>query len=200
VAPGTPEPPGYEWHSLRDLGVRWSTDEWSLGGRSVQLVEWWRTSRFCGRCGTPTEAAPEDRSMRCPRCRLTAYPRIAPAVIVLVVKGDEILLAQGAGFRGIYSALAGFVEPGETLEQTVRREVGEEVGLELGDVRYLASQSWPFPHSLMIGFQADWQSGEINVDGVEIVEAGWFTADDLPPIPGRIAIARHMIDQWLASR
>jgi NAD+ diphosphatase len=199
VAPGTPEPPGHEWRSLFELAA-WGTDEWALAGRAIQLVEWWRTSRFCGRCGTPTEPSASDRSMRCPRCQLSAYPRLAPAVIVLVRKGKEILLAQGAGFRGTFSCLAGFVEPGETLEQTVHRELDEEVGIKVGQVRYVASQAWPFPHSLMIGFHADWISGELAADGVEIVEAGWWTADNLPQLPPPLSIARQLIDNWLSSR
>jgi NAD+ diphosphatase len=138
--------------------------------------------------------------MRCPACGLVAYPRLAPAMITLVTRGDEALLARGVQFRApMYSCLAGFVEPGESLEQAVVREVREEVGVEVGDVRYQASQPWPFPHSLMIGFRAEWVSGDIEIDPSEIVDAQWFRYDELPSIPPRISIARRLIDDWLAA-
>jgi len=172
--------------------------EWMVAGRAVQLVEWARTHRFCGRCGTPTEQHPAERSMRCPACGLTAFPRLAPAMITLVTRGDSALLARGVNFRGpTYSCLAGFVEPGESLEGAVVREVREEVGIEVGDVRYWGSQPWPFPHSLMVGFTAKWQSGEIEIDPTEIVDAQWFRRDEVPEIPPRISIARKLIDAWL---
>ncbi len=171
---------------------------WTLAGRAVQLVEWDRTTRFCGRCGTPTEPAPGERARRCPGCGLLAFPRLAPAVITLVERDGEALLAHGRSFPiPMYSCIAGFVEPGETLEEAVRREVQEEVGVELADVRYVASQPWPFPHSLMLGFEATWGSGEIRIDEHEIVHAAWFRADDLPAIPPGLSIARRLIDDWV---
>jgi NAD+ diphosphatase len=164
-------------------------------------VEWSRTHRFCGRCGTATEQSPGERAKRCPACGLLAFPRLAPAVITLVERGDEVLLANGVSFGApTYSCLAGFVEPGENLEEAVRREVGEEVGVQLGDVRYFASQPWPFPHSLMVGFQATWAAGEIEIDPEEIVDAGWFRADAMPLIPPGLSIARWLIDDWLRRR
>jgi NAD+ diphosphatase len=193
-------PDGYEWQPLRDLGAQLDTPSWMLAGRAVQLVEWARTSRFCGRCGTATELSTRERAARCPRCELNAYPRLAPAIIVTVERGDAILLGQGRGFQGMYSALAGFAEPGETLEEAVRREVQEEVGVEVGLIRYFDSQPWPFPHSLMIGFFATWLSGEIRVDGEEIVDAKWFRADDLPTIPPPLSIARRLIDDWVGRQ
>ena len=175
-------------------------DEWLVAGRAVQLVEWARTHRFCGRCGTPTEQQHGERAMRCPMCGLLAFPRLAPAMITLVSRGDEVLLARGVQFRNpVYSCLAGFVEPGESLEGAVVREVREEVGVEVDGVRYWGSQPWPFPHSLMIGFTAEWKSGEIDIDPTEIVDARWFRRDDLPPIPPPISIARKLIDAWLAG-
>jgi NAD+ diphosphatase len=171
---------------------------WTLAGRAVQLVEWDRTTRYCGRCGTPTEAAPGERARRCPSCGLLAFPRLAPAVITLVERDGEALLAHGRAFPvPMYSCIAGFVEPGETLEEAVHREVQEEVGVELADVRYVASQPWPFPHSLMVGFEATWGSGEISIDEHEIVHAAWFRADDLPAIPPGLSIARRLIDDWV---
>jgi NAD+ diphosphatase len=125
---------------------------------------------------------------------------LAPAVIVLVRKGDQALLAAGRGFRGgMYSALAGFVEAGENLEEAVHREVEEEVGIRLRDVRYVGSQPWPFPHSLMVGFRAEWEGGDIRPDGTEILDAAWWSVDDLPPIPPAMSIARTLIDQWVAD-
>jgi NAD+ diphosphatase len=171
---------------------------WTLAGRAVQLVEWERTHRYCGRCATPTEEAAGERARRCPACGLLAFPRLAPAVITLIERGDEALLARGRAFPvPMYSCIAGFVEPGETMEEAVHREVREEVGVELADVRYIASQPWPFPHSLMIGFEATWASGDIEVDGDEIIDAQWFRADDLPMIPPGMSIARTLIDRWV---
>jgi NAD+ diphosphatase len=172
---------------------------WTLAGRAVQLVEWERTHRYCGRCATPTEPATGERARRCPACGLLAFPRLAPAVITLIERDGEALLARGRAFPvPMYSCVAGFVEPGETLEEAVRREVLEEVGVHLADVRYTASQPWPFPHSLMIGFEATWASGEIEIDETEIVDAQWFRADDLPMIPPGMSIARTLIDRWVA--
>ena len=172
---------------------------WTLAGRAVQLVEWERTTRFCGRCGGPTEPADGERARRCPACGLLAFPRLAPAVITLIERGGEALLARGRSFPvPMYSCVAGFVEPGETLEEAVHREVREEVGVELAEVRYTASQPWPFPHSLMIGFEATWASGDIAIDEAEIVDAQWFRPDELPMIPPGMSIARTLIDRWVA--
>jgi NAD+ diphosphatase len=185
---------------LRSFFGRAGEIEWLVAGRAVQLVEWARTHRFCGRCGTPTTQQEGERAMRCPACSLLAFPRIAPAMITLVTRGEEALLARGVQFQSaMYSCLAGFVEPGESLEGAVVREVREEVGVEVGNVRYWGSQPWPFPHSLMVGFTAEWQSGEIDVDPTEIVEARWFRRDELPMIPPSISIARKLIDGWLAG-
>ncbi len=179
---------------------RASEVEWMIAGRAVQIVEWARTHRFCGRCGAATAQQAGDRSMRCPACGLLAFPRLAPAMITLVTRGDEVLLARGVNFRSpLYSCLAGFVEPGESLEGAVVREVREEVGVEVGDVRYWGSQPWPFPHSLMVGFTAQWVSGEIDIDPTEIVDAQWFTRDAMPAIPPSISIARKLIDAWFAG-
>lgn len=173
---------------------------WAIAGRAVQLVEWDRTHRFCGRCGTPTEPVEAERSRRCPACRLLAFPRLAPAMIVLVERGDELLLARGKAFPvPMYSCLAGFVEPGESVEDAVIREVREEVGVTVGDVRYQSSQPWPFPHSLMLGFRATYVSGDIVCDPTEIVDANWYRPDALPTIPPSISIARKLIDAWLAE-
>jgi NAD+ diphosphatase len=198
VAKETEAPGGTRFVPLRELRSEMDEARWALAGRAVQLVEWARTSRFCGRCGTPTVSSPGERGLRCPSCGLIAYPRLAPAVITLVERDGEVLLANGRNFGApMYSCVAGFVEPGETLEETVHREVGEEVGVKLGQVRYFGSQPWPFPHSLMLGFLAEWESGDIVIDPVEIADAGWFSADAMPLIPPRMSIARLLIDDWL---
>jgi NAD+ diphosphatase len=177
-----------------------SVDEttWIAAGRAVQLVEWARTHRFCGRCAAPTEESPGERSRRCPSCGLLAFPRLAPAVITLIERDDgTALLARNARWPNrMYSCLAGFVEPGETLEDAVRREVREEVGIELDGLRYHSSQPWPFPHSLMLGFEARYGSGEIACDGEEIADARWFLPQELPDLPGPVSIARRLIDAW----
>jgi NAD+ diphosphatase len=188
---------------LFSLFGRVSEPEWIAAGRAVQIAEWARTHKFCGRCGTPTEPRDNERAMKCPACGLMAFPRLAPAMITLVTRGEpgpdqEALLARGVLFRGpLYSCLAGFIEPGETMEGAVVREVMEEVGVLVGNVRYQSSQPWPFPHSLMVGFRADWISGDIVCDPTEIVDAQWYTRDSLPNLPGKISIARKLIDNWL---
>ena len=189
---------GFAFVDLFSLHPTVGERKWAVAGRAVQLVDWMRSHRFCGRCGAETEAAPGERARRCPSCGLLAFPRLAPAVITLVQRDEEALLARGVTFGvPMYSCIAGFVEPGETLEEAVAREVREEVGIEVRDVRYHASQPWPFPHSLMLGFRANWAAGEIRIDPSEIVDAGWFRRDELPPIPPGISIARALIDTWL---
>lgn len=188
--------------ALRALYGRLNEVEWTVAGRAVQLVEWDRTHRFCGRCGNETGPSSQERSRRCPHCGLTAFPRLAPAIIVLIERdgpdGPEALLARGRQFPiPMYSCLAGFVEPGETLEEAVEREVFEEVGLEVDDVQYVASQPWPFPHSLMLGFTARWAGGDIVLDETEIADANWYRADDLPMVPPGMSIARRLIDAWV---
>jgi len=195
VAADTVAPPGTAWEGLRTLFSVLDDAHFALAGRALQIVDWDRTHRFCGRCGTPTVPKPDERVRACPACRLTAYPRVAPAIMALIRKGNEILLGRGPHFpAGMYSALAGFVEPGESLEQCVAREVLEEVGLEVANIRYFASQPWPFPHSLMIAFVCDWVAGEITPQPGEIEAAEWFEVFHLPRLPSKISIARRLID------
>ncbi len=188
-------PPGTQWEGLRPLFSVLEDAHFALAGRALQLLDWDRTHQYCGRCGARTEPKPDERARACPACGLAAYPRIAPAVMALVRRGRELLLARGPHFPpGMYSALAGFVEPGETLEQCLAREVEEEVGVRVSRARYFASQPWPFPHSLMIAFVCDWAGGELRPQAGEIEAAGWFDVLQLPQLPSRISIARRLID------
>jgi NAD+ diphosphatase len=194
-AGAAPPPAGHGWEGLRALFSVLDDAHFALAGRAVQLVDWDRNHRYCGRCGTPTQAKTEERARACPACRLTAYPRIAPAVMALVRREGELLLGRGPHFPpGMYSALAGFAEPGETLEQCLAREVEEEVGVRVSRIRYFASQPWPFPNSLMIAFVCDWAGGEIRPQAGEIEDAKWFNVLQLPKLPSRISIARRLID------
>lgn len=200
LAPDTAPPAGLALHPLRGLYGRLEDDLFAIAGRAVQIVAWDRTHQFCGQCATPTAPVPGERAKRCPNCGLTNYPRLSPAVITLVRRGEEVLLARGRNFpAGFYSVLAGFVEPGESLEEAARREIAEEVGIEVADLRYFGSQPWPYPNSLMIGFTARWAAGEIRVDERELADAGWFTRDALPRIPPKLSIARKLIDWYLAG-
>ena len=192
---GTDAPPGYGWAGLRTLFSVLEDAHFALAGRALQLLQWDRDHQHCGRCGTPTVAHATERVRQCPACRLSAYPRVAPAVMALVRRGTQLLLARSPHFpAGMYSALAGFVEPGETLEQCVVREVGEEVGVDVANLSYFASQPWPFPHSLMIAFVCDWTGGEIRPQDGEIEAANWFEVLQLPKLPSKISIARRLID------
>jgi NAD+ diphosphatase len=193
-------PAGMDFKDLRQVYGLLEEDLFVLGGRAVQIVEWDRTHQYCGRCGSRTQTKETERAKVCPRCGLHNFPRLSPAIIVAVERRDEILLARSAHFpQGMFSVLAGFVEPGETIEECVVREVKEEVGITVGNVRYFGSQPWPFPNSLMLGFTAEYVDGELALDPTEIAEAGWFRADSLPSIPGRISIAGRMI-KWFVDR
>ena len=198
---GSAPPDGMQWSGLRALFGNVDDSLFAVAGRAFQIVDWDRSHLFCGRCGTPTIVKSHERARECPACKQVHYPRIAPAIMALVRRGRELLLARSPHFApGMYSALAGFVEPGETLEQTLVREVREEVGIEVANVRYFASQPWPFPHSLMIAFNADYAGGEITPEPGEIEAAGWFTLDRLPQaLPSKISISRRLIDATLAD-
>ena len=188
-------PAGHVFRSMRALFGRHDDALLAVAGRAYQIVEWARTHRFCGACGQPMVLQPGERAMRCP-CGHTAYPRISPAMMVLIRRGDAILLARNiAAPPGRMSALAGFLEAGESIEEAIHREVREEVGLDVKDLRYFASQPWAFPHSLMIAFTAEYAGGDLVLDTREIVEAAWFgPGDPLPELSPRQSISRALID------
>jgi NAD+ diphosphatase len=193
-------PPGWRRVPLRAAMMAMPAPQMAVAARASQVLEWDRTHRFCGVCGTPTEHVAHERARRCPSCAQVAYPRVTPAMMVLVWRPGEVLLARAPHFaKGMYSALAGFVEAGETLEQCVERETAEEVGVRIADLRYFGSQSWPFPHSLMVAFSARWTSGEIVPQAGEIEDAQWYALDALPLVPPRFSISGHLIRDTVAA-
>jgi len=204
IDPDATLPEGFLADGLRGLYGRLDDDAFAVAGRAVQLLAWDRTHRYCGQCGALTENQPHERVKRCPACGLTSYPRLSPAIIIAVTRdtpeGKRLLLARNHRFpAGRYSVVAGYVEPGETLEECAQREVCEEVGIDIRAIRYFGSQPWPFPNSLMIGFTAEYAGGEITLEDSEIAEAGWFAPDALPNLPPRMSIARRLIDAFVAE-
>ena len=192
---GLPAAVAGELTPLRRIFSVGGAEAFALAGRASQLLDWQRNHRYCGACGAPTERKPGEFAMVCPACELIVYPRLTPAVMVLVLRAGRLLLARGAHFvPGMFSALAGFVEAGETLEQCAAREVREEVGIEITRLRYFRSQSWPFPNSLMVAFFADYAAGTLQPDQREIEAADWFSPSALPDLPGRLSIARQLIE------
>ena len=186
--------------NVRGLYGRIPEEDLAIASFAVRMIGSAAASRFCGRCGHATERVLSERAWKCPACSLVVYPRISPAIIVLIIRDEEILLARSPRFpAGMHSVIAGFTEPGETLEHAVCREVREEVGIAIKNIRYFASEPWPFPDSLMIAFVSDYAAGEITIDNNEIVSAGWFSRDNLPGLPARMSIARALIDWWVKS-
>lgn len=191
---------------LQAIGLRQaygllSEYDYGLAGYAAQIAHWERTTRFCSVCATPTEHAAGERAKRCPNCGFTQYPRVSPATIVLIYREGQVLLTRQPQWpKGRYSLVAGFVEPGESLEACVRREVAEEVGVTLAEVRYLGSQPWPFPHQLMCGFVARYGDGELAIDTSELEDAAWFDLHALPDLPPPLSIARRILDWHLASQ
>ncbi len=200
VAEDTVVPDRLSWFGIRGLFGLLDDTLLALAGRAVQIMDWDRSHQYCGRCGTLTEASTTERARICTACGQIHYPRIAPVVMALVRDDDRLLLARSPRFPpGMHSALAGFVEAGEGLEQCLAREVREEVGVEIANPRYFSSQPWPFPHSLMIAFNCDYAGGEIRVDPAEIEAAQWFRVDSPPDLPNPISIARRLIDATVAA-
>lgn len=204
IGADAPVPEGMTAEGLRALYPRLDEGLMGVAGRAVQVVAWDRTHRFCGQCGAAVEEMTHERAKRCPRCGLVSYPQISPAIIIAVVRqteaGKRILLARNQRFPpGRFSVLAGYVEPGETLEDCAAREVCEEVGIRIKNVRYFGSQPWPFPNSLMVGFTAEYEAGEITLQQSELAEAAWFSPDALPNLPPPFTIARQLIE-WFVGQ
>ncbi len=191
-----------EYKDLRVIGTELPPDEANLAAHARALVLWHQSQLYCGRCGGKAIAHAAGNARLCSQCDNTLFPRVDPAVIVLVSRGDRCLLGRQSSWpEGRYSTIAGFVEPGESLEDGVRREVFEETNVHVGDVRYHSSQPWPFPSSLMLGFHAEGLSDDIVLNDGELEDARWFTRDELhsefPKLPFRISIARRLVDAWL---
>lgn len=194
----TSTPEDFNLIPLKDSAPLLGEEIFHIGGKASQIIDWNNNFKFCGRCGSSTEIVPNERAKKCPKCGLINYPTISPAIIVAITRGNEILLAHNKNFpTGLHSLIAGFVEPSETLEHCVKREILEEVGIKVKNIKYFGSQPWPFPNSTMICFFAEYESGEIKVDGEEILSAGWFTKDNLPQLPAPHTIARKMINSFL---
>lgn len=201
LRPEAPEPEGGTLEPVRELLSVLPEAEAARALRALHVAEWGRSHRFCGRCGARYPALGSELVRSCSACDAQLFPRISPAVIVLVRRGEQVLLGRGNHLpAGLFSTLAGFVDPGESLEEAVHRELFEEVGIEVSDVRYFGSQPWPFPDSLMVGFTAEHAAGELRVDRDELAEARWFGRDELPPVPPAFSIARRLIDAWVRER
>jgi NAD+ diphosphatase len=204
LKPDAALPPAWRTLPLREALAQ-AEKEPSSVLRLYHILQWREDSRFCGSCGAPNGDSPDEFARLCPRCGRIEFPRIAPAVITLVTNDrNEALLAHNKKFRAnVYSLIAGFAEAGESLEAAVAREIREEVGVEVTDIRYVTSQPWPFPNSLMLGFTARHASGELCCDGVEIAEAGWFSVESVrsgtPQIPSPGSLSRFIIELWLAE-
>lgn len=189
-----------EWCNLRQLVGVLSDECFQLVSRAWQIVMSSRDNQYCGRCGGLTSAVPNDTFMCCTQCGHVVYPRVSPCVLVVVSNESRILLARSPRFpSGLFSAIAGFIEPAETLEEAVAREVKEEVGIDITDIDYYASQPWPFPHQLMIGFHARYSAGEITPDGIEIIEADWFSKNSLPQLPPSYSLSRRLIEHVISK-
>ena len=182
---------------LREV-YEFNKDLYLMGTKAVLVNDWYISHQFCGRCGAKTQIDEKDMMLKCPECGQMHYPRIAPAIIVAIRNEDKLLMAQHSYHETIrYALIAGFVEPGESIEEAVHREVSEEVGIKIKNLKYLKSQSWPFPNSLMLGFEAEYDSGDIKVDGDEIVKAKWFKKDEIIRYSSDISISDWLIQNFI---
>jgi NAD+ diphosphatase len=204
TAEGIAAPGGCEFKARRDLVARFGADFFVRSGAAFQAMSLYANNKFCGRCGEPMRYHARDLARECPSCGRLVFPSLCPAVIVAVEKDGMLLMGHNANFpQGRYSVLAGFVEPGETLERTVAREVYEESSVRVKNIRYFCSQPWPFPASMMLAFNADWESGEPTPDGEEITDVRWFSPDNLPAepnLPPTMSISRMLVEDWLRRR
>jgi NAD+ diphosphatase len=184
--------------ALTELSPEW----YGLAAKAYSIILWDKNHRYCGRCGGQTVKLEDKFERICVDCTLTFYPRISPCIIVLIQNNEQLLLARGHHFKpGVYGLIAGFVEPGETLEEAVHREVKEEVGIHIKNLAYFGSQAWPFPDSLMVSFTAEYAHGELTINPEEIETAGWYAYDNLPGLPSaRISIGRKLIDHFIAEK
>ena len=191
--------PRYETCALRTSYKKLALELYLKAGKCAEILYWDANTQFCGKCGGRMKLH-TDISKVCQKCGREVWPQLSTAIIVLIHKGDDVLLVHANNFKGHYYGLvAGFVETGETLEQAVRREVMEETGLQIKNIRYFSSQPWPYPCGLMVGFNADYESGEIRLQRSELGAGGWFNKNNLPEIPEKLSIARKLIDNWLES-
>lgn len=189
--------PRYEMCGLRASYAKLSSDLYQKAGKCQEILYWDQNTKYCGVCGAPMKLHTEI-SKRCTECGKEVWPQLATAIIVLIHRGEEVLLVHARNFRGdFYGLVAGFVETGESLEEAVVREVREETSLEISNLRYFGSQPWPYPCGLMVGFHADYASGDIHLQRSELSAGGWFRKDNLPHIPEKLSIARRLIDSWL---
>lgn len=184
---------------LNEVANIFNNNIFSICGKAYQILYWDQTHQFCGRCGCKTNNLGKEFAKLCPNCNFISYPRISPAIIVGITKGNKILLAHNKNFpNDIHSTIAGFLDPNETLDDCIKREVYEEVGIQIKNIKYFNSQPWPYPNSIMIGFTAEYESGEILVDGEEITHADWYDKDNLPALPNETTIARQIINKLLS--
>lgn len=193
-------PENMDFRDLRSLYADLDEDIFLLAGKAIQIVNWDLNHQFCGKCGSLTQTAEDEMAKICPECGFTSFPRLSPAVITAIVKDGKLLMAQHTRTsENMYALIAGFIEAGETLEEAVEREIMEEVGLKVKNIKYFGSQPWPFPNSLMMAFTAEYDCGEIKVDGDEIIDAQWFSADELPSQHSLISISGELI-QWYLEK
>ena len=189
------ESTGLDFLPIRALFGQLPENQLLIAGRANQIINWAVTHRYCGRCATPTKNKSNELALFCPSCETTYYPTISPAVIMAVVKEGKILLGHSKRFKGkFYSVLAGFLEIGETFEQCVAREVEEEAGVKVKNIKYFGSQPWPFPNSMMVGFTAEWAEGEIVLHDDELDDANWYAPNEMPNTPGTFSIAGQLIE------
>ncbi len=189
---------GFRFENVRGILDFMDNTMFLLLSRAMQIVAWDKDHIYCSRCGSPMVEKKGERAKQCTSCGFINYPRICPAIIVAVTKGEKLLLAHNKNFKkGFYSVIAGFLDPGETFEQCVKREVMEEVGIKIKNIKYFTNQPWPFPNSLMIAFTAEYDSGEIREDGLEIEHADWFTVEEIPLIPSKATVGGKLINWFI---
>ncbi|WP_242973016.1 NAD(+) diphosphatase [Anaeromicrobium sediminis] len=193
-------PKDFQFYRLISLIDLMGKEIYNLGSKALHLINWHNDYKYCSKCGTLVEEKKDERAKICPKCGLVNYPTISPAIITAVIKEDKLLLAHNTRFQNdMHSVIAGFVDPGETFEDCVRREVKEEVGIDVKNIKYFGNQPWPFPYSLMVAFTCEYEKGEIKVDGNEIDKANWYSVDNMPNVPSKGSVARELIDWFIEN-